>query len=292
MRYLITGATGYVGKSLCRKIASEENSIMCIIRKSSYIEELSCLPRLNFSTPTTGMECENIINKFKLDIIIHLASAGGAYHAIEDIPNIVQSNVTFPSILVEAMAKTHICKFINIGTFWQNYRGRHFSPATFYAATKQSFCDILKYYKDIYNIDCVTLKLHNIYGPNDHRPKVINLLQKTARTGEHLNMSSGRQYLDFIHIDDVISAILYAKDLMYTPNQKLDFSYVVSTKSPIQLKKLVDLIQHETGKKLNIGWNELPHRDAEVMRPWNGGKWLPGWMPQISLKEGLKTLSW
>lgn len=292
MRYLITGATGYVGKSLCHQIASEENNIMCIIRNSSNIEELSCLPQLEFSTPTTYMEYENIISKFKPDTIIHLASAGGAHHNIEDIPNIIQCNVTFPSILVEAMVKTHLCNFINIGTFWQNYRNRHFTPATFYAATKQSFCDILKYYKDMYNINAVTLKPHNIYGPNDYRPKIINLLQKSARTGECLSMSSGEQYLDFIHVDDFISAILYAEKLMCTSNQKLNSSYVVSTKSPIQLKKLVELIQHETGKKLNIGWGEVPQRNAEIMKPWNGDKWLPGWSPKISLKEGLKTLTW
>ena len=85
----------------------------------------------------------------------------------------------FGAHILEAMALTSVSYFINTGTYWQHYGGSStYSPSCFYAATKQSFQDILKYYTDSKLIKSITLKLFDTYGPNDSRAKIFTILSE------------------------------------------------------------------------------------------------------------------
>lgn len=294
MRCLLTGGTGYVGSALCRKLAGEGNDITCIVRPESDIKPLLNLKNVAFQCPSSEEDYIELMTSFKPDIIFHLAARGGtAKHNIKDIRGLIQSNVEFPSLILDAMSICGVKNFINVGSCSQNPSGDEYCPTCLYAATKQAFCDILEYYRCCCNFNAVTLKLHDTYGTDDKRPKILNLLQKAAITGEHLSMSPGEQLLDLVFIDDVTEAISEAGKLLLSGQVSHNTKeYTISSKSPIKLKNLVQLIEKEIPIKLDVGWGELPYRPNEVMERWEGGSWVPGWRPKISLKDGIKMLKW
>jgi nucleoside-diphosphate-sugar epimerase len=194
--------------------------------------------------------------------------------------------------MLDSAFRTNVSWFINPGTFWQHYRNKEYSPVNLYAATKQAFESVARYYMEISAINFVTLKLNDTYGPNDTRPKIFNLWKKIAETGASLEMSPGEQYMDIVHIDDVVDAYVRMMELLQEDNKK-KFNgrvFAVSSGDLIKLKDLAVVFEKVTGKKLNILWGKKPYRKREVMAPWNKGEIVPGWKPKVSIEEGIASL--
>ena len=198
----------------------------------------------------------------------------------------------FSTRVLEASVKANVKWLINTGTFWQHYENRDYSPVNFYAATKQAFEAIAQYYLETTNINFVTLKLNDTYGPEDTRPKIFNLWLKIAGTSETLDMSAGEQLIDIVYIDDVVEAYVKAIELLENDNDKKlkGKSFAVSSGRHIKLRELARVFEEVTGKKLNINWGKKPYRKREVMVPWNKGQTLPNWKPTITIEEGIKRI--
>lgn len=289
MKCLVTGSTGFVGYNLCLHLQESEHDVLCLVRKTSNTTKLEALSNIEILSYDTYKDVSNMMSKSKIDVVFHIASMSVARHKPEEITPMIDSNLTFPTILLEAMCDANIRNFVNIGTAWQNPYSADYAPTCLYAATKQAFCDLLEFYTRHKGINATTLKLFDTYGPDDTRPKIMNLLRRAAQTGETLNMSPGEQRLDFVHIDDVVRAITMAGEHLYN-SIPLEKEYAVCTRKPISLRELVALIEDKTGKKLNINWGALPYRDGEIMMPWTEGKWVPGWLPSINLANELESL--
>ncbi len=294
MRCVLTGATGYIGSNLCRRLSEEGWEVAAIIRPSSDTSAIAGLKKVSLFAPLEPEDYAALFRYFSPQTVFHLAASGGMNHRLEDIPAMTQSNILLPTLLLETMALCGAKNFVNIGSFWQNPYSKDYHPICLYAATKEAFSKILTYYQLSHGINAVTLKLFDTYGPNDPRPKIINLLRKAALSGERLSMSPGFQYLDLVYIDDVTDAILTANELLsggtFSGIAPCEFS--VCGGSPATLREIAALIEEETGIKLNLGWGELPYRTNEVMRPRTGGTQLPGWRPKTDLKTGIKALNW
>jgi len=58
----------------------------------------------------------------------------------------------------------------------------------------------------------------------------------------------------------------------------------------MSLRKLAEVFEKVTNKKLNIKWGARPYREREVMIPLENGEVVPNWKPKVSLEEGIKKL--
>jgi len=204
----------------------------------------------------------------------------------------IEANIKFGTIILDCAVQTNIKWFINTGTFWQHYNNSDYSPVNLYAATKQAFEGIIKYYSENKMIDVKTLKLCDTYGPDDTRPKVFNLWKKYADTGEVLNMSAGEQLIDILHVDDIVdgfyilSILLNEKSILI----KNDDCFVLKANKRYTLKQLSEIFEESINKKINIEWGKLPYRKREVMEPYEKGIILPNWEQKIDLLDGIRTL--
>ena len=202
----------------------------------------------------------------------------------------IESNITFETELLEAMRENDIVNFINTGTHWQHYRNAEYDPVDLYAATKQAFEDILKYYREAHGFKVITLQLFDNYGSSDERPKIINLLKKIGESGETLKMSPGEQYIDVVYVDDIVDAFVTAGKHLADERYELCGTYGVSSGKPIKLRELAAIFEKVSGKKLNIEWGGRQYRPREIMTPWNKFKPLPDWTPKIGLEDGLRRI--
>ncbi|WP_237247325.1 NAD(P)-dependent oxidoreductase [Sideroxyarcus emersonii] len=288
---LVTGATGFVGSHLVRRLVTEGWEVHILNRAESRLPdhpEFAQTTRHIHDGSTQGMaEC---VAQAKPDVVFHLASLFLAQHESKDIEPLVLSNVLFGSQLLEAMRINGVDKIVNTGTSWQHYNNEDYNPVCLYAATKQAFEDILAYYTEAASLKAVTLQLFDTYGPGDPRPKLFHLLAKTAKNQEALAMSPGEQLIDLVYIDDVIDAFLCAKDVLYEL-PKGHQVYAVSSGQPLQLRELVAIYENELGVKLPIEWGKRTYRPREVMTPWNKGRTLRGWHPKVGLVEGIRRIS-
>ena len=272
MRAVVTGATGFIGSRLSTRLHGDGHEVAFIPRGTSYEQmvELFC--------------------SFAPDVVYHLATFFVAEHRPDQIPALIDSNVLFGNLVLEAMTNLASPRLINVGTSWQNFSGSEFDPTCLYASTKQAFIDIAQYYVEARNLHMCTIKLFDTYGPRDPRPKLIPKLLQLLRSGDPINLSPGEQKIDLVYIDDVISGLISAGKFITGPNGPKLAEFVLSHER-VTIKELVDTLEHLAGKKLDARFGAKPYRHREIMDPWQTGRILPGWQPETPLIDGL-TRCW
>lgn len=290
---LITGATGFIGSHLTRNLISQSWDVHILVRRSSdtnklreYLEDES---KIHFMD-NSAKSIMDAVRSSKPTVVFHLASCFLAQHSYVDIPALIESNLLFGTQLVDAMTSCGCTRLVNTGTSWQHFQNSQYNPVCLYAATKQAFESILEYYREGAGLQTITLSLFDTYGPDDARPKLLNFLKHAAIEQTFLAMSPGEQMLDMVHIDDVVNAFFQAALHLLSKGCTIRGEYAVSSGTPIRLKDLATLFMKSTGRTVNIEWGGRSYRTREVMVPWNLGRRLPGWSPQIGLEQGLRSV--
>jgi nucleoside-diphosphate-sugar epimerase len=155
MKILLSGATGFVGRHLVKKLQEDGYDLTLLVRSKTTTRQ-SEVKKIHYYTydNDAALLC-SFMQQEKFDGVIHLASLFLAQHKDEDIKNLIESNVTLGTSLLEAATKSNVAWFINTGTFWQHYQNKKYSPVNLYAATKQAFEDIARYYLETTPINFV-----------------------------------------------------------------------------------------------------------------------------------------
>jgi nucleoside-diphosphate-sugar epimerase len=289
VRFLVTGATGYVGSALTRRLVQQGHEVTAVVLQGTTIEPLKPYPDIHIVMYDGGMpSLATAFHARGYDFVIHVASCVLVSHKAQDVDRLLAANVLFPTQLLELMREYECRDFINVGTYWQHYQDAAYDPVNLYAATKQSLQDILTYYVNAHDMRAITLILYDPYGPGDTRPKLFKLLRETAISGTELKMSPGEQYLDFVYIEDVVDAFLAATQRLSTISGAE--SYAVRSGVSMPLKDIVKLYEQIVNKKIRVKWGGLSYRPREVMVPWQGGNILPGWTAKMSLRDGIKKM--
>lgn len=289
-RGVITGATGYIGSNLLRYLLTQDWEIYIIAQPEfgySNIDDVKDqIQIIEYDT-----DIYTLIDFFKTtnpDVVFHLAAAVISDYKPEQISMLIDSNILFGTQVLEAMRFSKTKLIINTGSYWQNYNSNEYNPLDLYAATKESFEKIIQYYVDAHNFRCITLRLFDVYGENDTRPKLLNLLCQIAKDGRSLDVSLGEQLLDMVHISDVCTAYLKAYELFYENHLLLNNVFGVYTGSRISLKDMVYTFESIINKKINVNFGGMSYKEREVMNPCETYQRLPNWEAKISLVEGLK----
>jgi len=215
-----------------------------------------------------------LFSEARYDLVFHLASVFLSEHKPEQIRPMLEANLTFGCHLLEAMAASGCRLLVNTGTSWQHYENADYNPVNLYAATKQAFEDLARYYVEAKGVRMITLKLFDTYGENDPRPKLFPMLAKIAKTQEVLKMSPGEQWVDFVHVDAVCSQFLAAARRLLRHEVEKAETYGVSSGNPKPLRDVVADYANEHGVSLNIEWGSRPYREREVMQLWSRFKTL------------------
>lgn len=286
----ITGATGFIGSNLLKSLQAHSGASITAIARSP--ESREKIKSLNVDCYLDDGDTDHLIKYFqerKFDTVIHLASLYLKDHHSHQIESLISSNVLFGSRLLEASVKSPVKWFINTGTFWQHFDNKAYSPVNLYAASKQAFEMIARYYQETSHLFFTTLYLNDTYGPGDTRKKILNIW-KAMKDTDKMDMSPGEQKINLLHIQDVVRGYLRLIDLAQNGKLSEDASasYVLKSNEELTLKQLADLFEQIAQKKLNISWGGLPYKDREVMTIWNGGTPVAGWEPMVSLQEGLQ----
>lgn len=286
---VITGATGYIGSQLVRRLLVQGRPVYAIVRSSSDTRVLRNLKgRLHLHKyDGSAKSLTDVYNKVGKATTFHLAAQTSSERA-KDASTLIQANILFGVHLLGAIRRPAAHIFINTGTFCQHGEDGKYQPMNLYAATKQAFFDILTYYRQTDRLKTMTLELYDVYGPSDPRNKLFSQLARHTRFGRKLAMSPGHQKLDMIYVDDVLDAYVHAEDLL-EKRRFLPQSCAVSFGRTIPLRKIVRLYERLSGKSLKIGWGMNPYRPGTIMSPWKG-KRLPGWRAKTSLEKGIQLM--
>ena len=287
---LLTGASGFVGTNFILELHKKFN-IIALVRENSDIALIQ--NKCEIIRHSDNFQALNyIFTIHRIDGVIHLATKWTSNHTPSDIKNIIDTNILFGTHILEAVKAHNIPFFINASSFGMFCNSNSYRPATLYAASKRAFEDIMKYYSLVTKgtIFC-NLLIFNTFGLHDKTTRLFNLLDNLALNGGEIDMSDGRQIVDYTHIKNVVWGFECLIELIIQKpkfcNNKL---FSLQSENRQTLRELVELYENLLGKKLQINWGKRAKRELEITKPFSAGTKLPNWSEKISLKDGLKDL--
>jgi nucleoside-diphosphate-sugar epimerase len=280
-RALVTGATGFVGTALVRRLVRDGWPVDALVRTPGADLPAGVTPRV-IPDDVDGLLA--LVVDLAPTHCFHLATAFRGVHTPADIAPMIEANLVFGTSLAEAAARVPGVRFVNTGTAWQHYDAAPYSPVSLYAATKQAFTDVLVFYAEVEGLAVHTLELMDTYGPDDPRAKLIPLLVRAGTEGVPVEMTDGTQLIDLVHVDDAVGALLA------TASAPAGCTYGARGDGAITLRELVDRFQTATGLTLDVRWGARPARPREMLRPWMTADPPPGWSPSVRLDDGLRAL--
>ena len=292
MRILITGASGFIGCELVRFLINKNHDVFCTVNKEK--ESLVTITnigsdKLFFLNKDNLLDMDLFIKKNNFDGIIHLATYYVFEHSEKDLNPMLSCNITFGVYLIELAVKNKVKWFINVGTFFQHFHSEIYRPVNLYAATKQAFFDVLDFYNDKFEIKIIDLKLNDTIGVSDKRKKIPLILKESMKNNSSIDMSPGEQLINILDIEDVLAGFYCMLKYVEHSEKKQEIEkFVLRSSETITLKKLVELFEKISNKRLSVNWGGREYRAREIMIPWTGGHLVPGWSQKIKLIDSVK----
>ncbi len=301
-KIVVTGASGFIGANLVRRLISDNNEVYILKRKDSYIWRLTELnPQLKeFQVDFHDKALlKEVISHIKPDIIYHLAAYGG-YPFQEDLTKMLNGNIVSTVNILEASKDIGYKIFINFGSSSEyGFKKKPMKetdvlePGSFYAATKASGTYLCRVFGNIYQKPIVTVRPFSVYGPYEEPTRLIPSSIVACLKGKDLKLTKGDQKRDFIYIGDFLDG-LFA--ITHNPEKVAGKVINLGTARQYSVNEVVTLIKKITNSKSKLIW------DAYQPRSWDTNYWvadiklakkLLNWEPETSLEEGLqKTIAW
>lgn len=289
---LVTGATSFLGVQTVARLMSGGFSVQLLVRPGS---DLSRLPQAHAAEHIhvydgTLESISRALTTTATDVCFHMAGAYVRDHAPEDLDRLIDSNIRFGSQLLEALAQNGPACIVNAGTAFQHYQSNDYAPLNLYAATKQAFADILAYYEAACGIVSTTLKLPDVYGAYDWRPKLMNRIVEAHLKSEPLDLVDKATILGLVYVDDASDAFIHcARKLLEEPAAVAGKSFAVDTGRQYPLHEIVAIVERVSGKSTRTNWGAYATPARHISTPWKGTP-LPDWDAEIDLEEGVRRL--
>lgn len=278
MKILITGATGFLGSNVLKRLLHQDNNIHILKRRDSMITRISYTMKNIKLYDIEDINYDELFKNNDYDTIFHFATNYGTNG--ESAIEVFNTNVCFPLRLLETACKYKTPRFINSDTVLKKYTND-------YSLTKKQFSEWGKYLSDKYNICFINVCTEYMYGQGDNIDKfLMQLIIKCLNNEKNIPLTKGEQMRNFIYIDDLVNAyeILLNKNLQAGYHE-----YHLGTNENISIKELANKIKYLTKSKSKLDFGAIPYRKNELMNSECNldGLQKLGWTPKISLDEGL-----
>ena len=299
MSILVTGAAGFIGFHLCKKLLEKNFKVIGLDNLNSYYDQdlkRSRIKELNDFSSKNGLVFnfikgdilnnnqikeifeDNLKSNTKITMVINLAAQAGVRYSIENPSAYIQANIVGFSNIIEESKNYDVDHFIyaSSSSVYGGNKKLPFSetdqvdnPVSLYAATKKSNELIAHTYSHLFQLPTVGLRFFTVYGPWG-RPdmalfKFINLIlkDKSIQVFNH-----GKMVRDFTYIDDVIEAMyLLIKKLIKNKNIQDPAPYKIfniGNSKPTNLEDYIKAIELNLNKKAKIVYEDMQPGDVKA----------------------------
>lgn len=292
---LITGANGFVGKHLFYKLSQLGANVHGISLTVSS-SDISKVDILDYK------KIDQIVRDKKIDICYHLAGESTVESGQSNPFSTFRINIDGTLNILEIARNRNLERIIIASTshvygknevpYLESYIPK---PSRPYETSKACTDLIAQSYADSYDLPVLIPRFVNIYGPGDlNFTRLIPKMIKQIITNNEVVLWGGNVIRDYLYIDDAVKAYI---DLASVNIEKIEENRIFNFGggNTIAVKELVEkIIQHSNRDVKIVKIDEM--REDEIKSQYVSfakAKKLLGWIPQISLDEGLnKTISW
>lgn len=262
-KILVTGGKGFLGTLLCEMLQKHNANVYCI-------DTMNCLQPQEYCVDITDKiaicEC---IQDIQPDIVFHLAAMLDRGNELSGFEIIHRVNYQGTINLLHALQNTTCENFIFTSTS-EIYGGNQApftedmipQPTSSYSITKALAEHAIRYFSKVNNSNYTILRLFNFYGKDMPQNFFIPQMLKQLQHADVFEMTHGEQTRDFLHIHDVIQALMLAASNPKALNQ----TFNVCSGSSILLREFVLTCKKALNSSCQIKFGAIPYRKNEI---WN-----------------------
>ena len=296
-RYLITGASGFVGSNLIRKLIDDNNELTILIRENSDLWRINdLLPKIQtIKTDFSNYEkLEKLISDVDPNFVYHLGAYGG-YPFQTSIQKIAHVNIINTINLFESLSKCNNLKLIiNFGSSSEYgpksnpmNENDETIPTTPYGISKLTQTKFAKFYSENMNLPIVTLRLFSVFGPFEEPGRLIFDIMTSIIKGKTIELSSPFPRRDFVYVSDVIEAI----ETITTAKNIVGDIFNIGSGVMHSVEDVVNIALEIAKSDNRISWEVKQKRVFDDMTPWVSDiektKKILKWEPKYSFTDGL-----
>ncbi|WP_299266827.1 NAD-dependent epimerase [uncultured Psychrosphaera sp.] len=314
MKYLVTGAAGFIGFHVSKKLCEQGHQVVGIDNLNDYYDVSLKEARLANLQKHTNFEffkqditdLEQLLELFKkenFDRVIHLAAQAGVRYSIDNPNAYIQSNLVGHFNILESCRQfpvEHLLYASSSSVYGLNTKvpfstdDKTDSQVSLYGATKKSNELMSHSYSKLYGIPSTGLRFFTVYGPWGRPDMAPFKFTKKILDGDSIDIyNNGDLSRDFTYIDDIVTGIIKIADKTPSsnnsesvPNRILN----IGNGSPVNLLEFVETIERKL--KLVADKNMLPMQDGDVFQTWADTKELEeliNFKPQVNLADGISA---
>ena len=296
---LVTGASGFVGANLFKKLYSVRDDAYAVVHRDKgwrlrdVPDERTIAVDLNDYVLT-----RHLVDSSSPQTVFHCA-AYGAYSFEDDATLIYQTNFQSVVNLVDRLASRPFTAFISAGSsseYGTNctapLEGSLCEPNSPYAVSKVAIANYLHYMGKQRGFPAVNLRLYSVYGPLEDTSRLLPTLLREASAGRLPPLVDPQTSRDFVHVDDVCEAFVLAATRMHPGLHGENLNIGTGVKTTIG--DLVELTREAFHLEVQ------PRFDTMAGRAWDRPDWYAdpskalreiGWSERTVLKDGLVSMS-
>lgn len=297
---LVTGAAGFIGSHLTRRLVAEGAEVHALTSSVSsiYPDRLRDLRgdiTLHEANLTDRTAVEKLVHRVRPRIVLHLGAYTHVGKSWNRVDECIQSNVQGTVNLLEALADVGCERIVNTGTseiygpidvpFHEDACPQ---PASPYAVSKYSAEMFCRLGATSYGWPVVMVRPFNAYGPAQSPDRIIPEVIVRALRGDALPMTTGTQTREFNYVEDIAEGFLAAATAAGVEGQVIN----LGCGQEVAIRDLATRILGLMGDPVQAEFGALPDRPIEIWRMYGDHSRahdLLGWQPRHSLEEGLAT---
>lgn len=292
-RILVTGAAGFIGTHLIRRLRADGHHVKAVDRLPSdgragidrgagqVLWHEGDLLEMDLSPLVAGVE-----------YVIHLAGQPGVRESWQDFPRYSRGNIETTQRLLEALrGKKRLAKFLLASTSsvygdapMPAREDRPVRPISPYGATKLAAEELCDLYSRVAGIPWLALRFFTVYGPGQRPDMAFTRWLTAVRDGRPLQLfGDGSQIRDFTYVADVVEATVRA---LFAPARNMAIN--VGGGSPVSVREVIATIQKVTGKNVPVQPLPMAPGDMKVTRADTARlRQELGFVPATGLADGL-----
>lgn len=292
MNYLVTGGSGFLGRTVVRILTERGENVVSYDRKIFDDREYSFNQvQGDLNDLPTLLET---IRTHQVERIIHTAAISHPYYS-RDIPyQTVMTNALGTTHILEAARLSGIKRVVNLSSecvYGHNNEldivreSASLQPTTPYGATKVFTEKLAAVYTELYGMEIPSLRPGWIYGPGQIMQCYMKTLFRNALDGIPTYEENGRDYrFQYVHVTDVAEACILAA----TVSELKNYVYNVTAGTQISYAELVQYVKGMFPEaEINVGEGTIDVLDANAIFDISLAKQELGYVPQMELKEGM-----
>ena len=330
MNVLVTGAAGFVGFHLTRRLLEAGHTVTGIDNLNSYYTVSLKNARLvelgidvnkiddgqsvrsavfqQFEFIKLNLEDRERLPRIfecgQFDVVVNLAAQAGMRHSIEEPFSYIDSNIVGFTNILECCRHNqvkHLVYASSSSVYGSNTKvpfaetDRTDNPVNLYAATKRANELMASCYSALYNIPSTGLRFFTVYGPWGRADMAPMLFAKAIANGEPISVFNGGDvFRDFTYIDDIVDSLMLviAKQPELQPDGRRHRVYNVGCSSPVRLSDFIALLEDALGRKAEK--QMLPMQPGDLYQTFADSSAFErdfGYRPQTPIVEGIKRFA-